>query len=197
VRVRDHVALSTVGAALLAPLAAGRLIEAWAASILIDVDHYLWFVVDRRQAHPLEAVRLFAGPDAPDHAGTRLLHHPLALLGCGALGVRWRWLRPVAGGMLFHAGLDSLHRRRMRQGVAAALRRDGYACQCCGTRDGGLTAHLWRQPPLLPSYQPRNLITLCSACHRAAHRKSGYAANLTGDAGGRGRTLEPENGNAH
>src|SRR5919109_1135990 len=80
VRVRDHVALSSAGAALLFPWLRGRVLGPWAASILIDVDHYLWYCLRQRRLNPLAAVRYFNQAQPPQHRQTRLLHSPAVLL---------------------------------------------------------------------------------------------------------------------
>src|SRR6266571_4711299 len=49
-RVRDHVAISSAGAALLYPVVGRAVVGGWLASILIDADHYLWFCLKHRCA---------------------------------------------------------------------------------------------------------------------------------------------------
>jgi hypothetical protein len=180
VRVRDHVALSTAGAALLYPLVGRRVLGAWAASILIDADHYLWFCLIQRRVDPLAAVRFFNEAQPPQHPATRLFHTPVALSIVLLLSTRRRAALPVALGMALHVAIDAYHEARMSQVRAAALQRDEFTCQVCGTSDPRVTAHLTQQPWLLPSYQTPDLITLCSSCHEAAHAAqaqstSGYA----------------------
>src|SRR5580700_1637823 len=78
-RVRDHVVLSSGAAALLYPSIGGQVVLPWAASIFIDVDHYLWFLVRHHRLNPVTAVRLFNDANAPKHPATRPFHHPVAL----------------------------------------------------------------------------------------------------------------------
>src|SRR5207237_1082212 len=80
VRIRDHMALSTAGAALLFPWLRGRVLWPWAASIVIDADHYLWFCVQHRRLNPVAAVRYFNQAQPTQHRRTRLFHSPAALL---------------------------------------------------------------------------------------------------------------------
>ena len=186
VRVRDHVALSTAGAALLFPRLRGRVLWPWAASILIDADHYLWFCLRQRRLNPVVAVRFFNQAQPPQHRQTRLFHSPAVLLGLLLLGRMQdapTHRRTMAGaflGMAFHVGLDAYDTARRRQARAAALARDGFTCRHCGARGPGVVAHLAHQPCLLPSYRPEHLMSLCGACHEAAHaaprRLSGSAA---------------------
>jgi hypothetical protein len=171
VRVRDHIALSTVSAALLSRWAGRGVLGFWAGSVLIDADHYAWYALRQRRPNPLAAVRFFNEPHPPQHAATRLLHSPVALLAVLLLGRRYRQLLPVALGMSVHVALDVHHEARMNKARAAALRRDGFSCQACGARAPRLDTHLWRQPWLLPSYAPQNLISLCSSCHETAHKR--------------------------
>jgi hypothetical protein len=51
----------------------------------------------------------------------------------------------------------------------AALERDAFTCQACGSRTQSVGTHVRTQPPLLPSYEVRNVIALCDPCHEAAH----------------------------
>jgi hypothetical protein len=172
-RVRDHMALSVAGTALMRPWLTRGAMGLWAGSLLIDVDHYAWFCVRQRRWSPVAAVRFFNEAHPPQHSATRLLHSPAASLAVLLLGVRHRRLLPVALGMSLHVLLDAHHDSRMDRARAAALERDGHSCQACGARAPGVRAHLRRQPWLLPSYGPQNLVALCAPCHEAAHARGG------------------------
>jgi hypothetical protein len=169
-RVRDHIVLSTTAAALLRPrLGSAGVLRLWAGSVLIDADHYVWFCLTQRRASPLAAMEFFNEAHPPQHAATRVLHNPLALLAALLVSVRRRRLRPVAVGMGVHIALDAGHEARMNRARALALRRADFLCTECGANAGSAEAHVERQPWLLPSYSPRNLISLCGPCHEAAH----------------------------
>lgn len=168
-RVRDHVVLSTAGAALLYPWFGRGVLGAWAASILIDADHYLWFCLRQRRVDPLAAVRFFNEAQPPQHPATRLFHTPVALSIVLLLSTRRRALLPAALGMALHVAMDAYHEARMNEVRTAALERDEFTCQACGTQEPRVSAHLKQQPWLLPSYQIQDLTTLCSSCHEAAH----------------------------
>jgi hypothetical protein len=168
-RVRDHIALSTAGAALLSRRLGRGVVSVWAGAVLIDVDHYVWFCLRERRLNPVSAVRYFNAAHPPQHAATRALHSPLALLAVLLLGARRPHLLAVSLGMGLHVALDRLHEARMDRARTAALRRDDLTCQECGTQGPQVGAHLQRQPWLLPSYRSQNLISLCPPCHRAAH----------------------------
>jgi len=169
-RVRDHVALSTAGAALLYPSFGRRVLRAWAASILIDSDHYVWFAVRHRNLNPMAAVRFFHEEQAPEHPATRLLHSPVALAMIFLMSARRRALLPLALGMATHVALDRYHEARLEGARTAALERDEYTCQVCGSQEPPIGVHLESQPWLLPSYRSQNLVTVCETCHEAAHR---------------------------
>jgi hypothetical protein len=170
-RVRDHVALSTASAALLHPWLRRNAIGLWAGSVLVDLDHYLWFCVRQRCWNPLAAMRFFNEADPPQHAATRALHTPVAPLALLVASTRRRALLPVALGVALHLGLDLRHELRMDEARAEAIRRDDFSCQACGTRASHVGTHLRRQPWLLPSYDAHNLVSLCAPCHAAAHAR--------------------------
>jgi hypothetical protein len=169
VRVRDHVVLSTASSVMLGRRRGRRAIAFWAAAIGVDVDHYVWFCLRRRRLNPLAAARFFNQPEAPQHARTRLLHQPLALLAIALLAVRRRGAREVAMGMAMHIVLDLNHERRMHQARIDALQRDAFTCRRCGASGSEIGTHLWRQPWFLPSYRAHNLVALCNRCHNDVH----------------------------
>jgi hypothetical protein len=169
--------LSTASAALLSPWAGRDVLGFWAGSVLIDADHFVWFALRRQCLNPLAAVRFFNEPQPPQHAATRVLHSPVALLAVLLLGVRHRRLLPVALGMGLHVALDDHHEARMDRARAAALRRDGFSCQACGARAPRVVTHIRHQPWLLPSYATQNLVSLCNRCHGIAHGHGTGAAS--------------------
>lgn len=175
-RVRDHIALSTAGAALLRPWLGRGALGLWAGSVLIDLDHYVWFCLRRRDWNPVSAVRFFNGADPPQDSTTRVLHRHEAALALLLLGLRQRWLLPVALGVISHVALDAHHQARMEEARGAALKRDDFSCQACGMRSPHISTHLRRQPWLLPSYGMEHLISLCGPCHEAAHAGRGDPA---------------------
>jgi hypothetical protein len=170
-RVRDHIAVSTVGAALLRPWLGKGVVGLWAGSVLIDADHYVWFCLEQRRLSPLAALQFFNGAHPPQHSGTRALHTPLALMVAALASTRWPPLRTAAFGMAVHIALDLRHEARVNEARAAVLERDDFLCRECGTRAEALEVHLERQPWLLPSYAAQNLISLCGPCHEAAHAR--------------------------
>lgn len=170
-RVRDHVALSTIGAAASRPWFGTGLVGVLAGGVLIDADHYFWFCLHERRLDPRAAVRRFNEAHGPADWATRAFHRPAVLLGVLLLSGPKPRLRPVAAGMGLHVALDRFHEARMARSRAAALRRDDCTCQACGTRGPQVETHVRKQPVLLPSYRPDNLISLCGPCHEAAHRR--------------------------
>jgi hypothetical protein len=159
---------------LLYPRLGRKVVVPWAASIFIDVDHYLYYCVRERSVHPVKAVRFFNQTQPPRHSGTRVLHHPAVLL-LLALTARWRWAQLLLLGMVFHVGLDVYHGARMRAARQSALRRDDDKCQHCGARRADVVAHLFYQPRVLPSYRAEYLVSLCGECHELAHQRGmGY-----------------------
>jgi hypothetical protein len=171
-RVRDHVLISAAAAAAAAPFIGRGVVALWAGGVLIDADHYVWFCLRQRCVNPVAALRFFNEANPPQHPGTRLLHSPVALVFVLLLGLRQRRLLPVALGMGLHAALDVQHVTRMNRARFVALARDGYSCKACGPATPAVTAHLQRQPLLLPSYRAQNLIALCGPCHESAHARS-------------------------
>jgi hypothetical protein len=168
-RVRDHIALSATGAAVLHRYLDRGTLGFWAGGVLVDLDHYLWFGLRQHRWNPLAAMRFFNEAHPPQHAATRALHNPIAPLALVLLGGRRPALLPVALGMGLHLALDACHEARLDAARTVALRRDTFTCQGCGKAAADVSAHLRQQPWLLPSYNPQNLVALCGPCHEAAH----------------------------
>lgn len=174
-RVRDHIAVSTIGAALLQPWLRADAVGLWAGSVLVDADHYLWFSLRQRRWNPAAAMQFFNEAQPPQHGATRVLHNPLAPLALLAAGIRHPRLVPVALGMAMHLALDVHHETRMDDARRVALARDAFSCQACGGQEADVGTHLRRQPWLLPSYKVQNLIALCGPCHETAHARGRWA----------------------
>ena len=168
-RVRDHIVLSSIGAAALTRWFGRDAVGVLAAGVLLDVDHYLWFCIHDHNLDPRAAVRQFNEPYAPRSPATRTLHSPSAALALLAMSSHRRRLRPVLAGLGLHLALDWFHESRMNRVRTEALTRDDFTCQACGARGAQVQTHLHTQPTLLPSYRSHNLTSLCGHCHAAAH----------------------------
>ncbi|MBI3970671.1 MAG: hypothetical protein HY332_05230 [Chloroflexi bacterium] len=95
-------------------------LEFFAAAVLIDADHYLSYVwrtgdLSLWNAYWWHRRRTHASPRRWKlhwpHLGfqpTRPLHVPAALLLFLLVSWRWRRLRPLAWGLIFHRALDAL-----------------------------------------------------------------------------------------
>ncbi len=114
-QVQEHLKLSTAAALITAPLLKQDIWIPFTASLLIDVDHYLWHAVTYRTLSLRAAVRYFGQADPPQLPQARLLHHPLVLGALLFLAVRLRSrvLALVLAGLLFHVSLDIFHVSQM------------------------------------------------------------------------------------
>jgi hypothetical protein len=171
VRVQDHLVLSSIAAAALYPVLGRKVVVPWAASLLIDVDHYAWYTLSRRTLNPIEAVRYFNQAQPEQHAGTRRLHSPDVLGALWLGGQLWKPLRLVFYGFLFHMSVDYAHSKWSAKARRLTLERDQGVCRRCGAADDTVVAHIWRQPKVLPSYRIEHLVSLCGPCHELAHAR--------------------------
>src|SRR5437764_6639463 len=115
-RIQEHLKLSTTAALVALPWLKKDVWIPFTASVLIDVDHYLWHAVTHRTLSLRAAVQYFGQADPPQRAEARLLHHPIVLgiLLFIALRTRSRLLLLILAGLLFHITLDVIHMTNMR-----------------------------------------------------------------------------------
>ncbi|HEU5226239.1 MAG TPA: hypothetical protein VFU49_00400 [Ktedonobacteraceae bacterium] len=171
-RVQEHLKLSTVAAAVAFPWLKQDIWLPFAASILIDVDHYLWYAVTRRDLSLRAAVRYFGGAHPSSTSWARCLHHPLAL-GCLLfLVVRWRsrflWL--VLAGLLFHVSLDFIHVDRMERLKQNLTAQAQGVCPACGECADAFELHTLRfSRNIFDRYNIVHFKVLCPQCHELAH----------------------------
>lgn len=171
-RVQEHLKLSAIAAVATLPWLKQDVLIPLAASIGIDIDHYLWHAVKYRTLSLRAARRYFGQADPPQLARQRLLHHPLLLGALLALAVRLRsrLLLLILSGLLFHVSLDVIHNRQMKHLKSSLSQQARRRCSACGKPDQALqlhTVHVARN--LLDRYNPGNFVVLCPACHEQAH----------------------------
>src|SRR5258706_10676658 len=116
-QIQEHVKLSTAAAVVALPVLKK---DAWiplAASVLIDVDHYLWHAVTHRTLSLRAAIRYFGQADPPQRPEARLLHHPVVLGALLFIGVRMRsrLLLLILAGLLLHFGLVVIYVYKIRR----------------------------------------------------------------------------------
>ena len=170
--VREHVKLSAAAALLAVPWLKQDVVIPFAASLLIDVDHYAWHVVTRRTLSLRAAMRYFGQADPPQLRRMRVLHHPvlLGLLLLIAARTRSRLLWLVLSGLLFHVSLDAVHVNRMSHLKRTLSEQARFHCQQCGQEYMALQLHTLRvSGNLLDRYHPRHFVVLCPVCHEQAH----------------------------
>lgn len=174
-RIQEHLQLSTAATILTLPWLKK---DAWlplAASIFIDIDHYLWHAITHRTLSLRAAVRYFQQADPPRLQQARLLHHPLVLglllLLAGRTHSRILWL--ILLGFLFHVSLDTIHVIQMDHLKSSLSEQTQDRCVSCGKYYTALqlhTVHLARN--IFDRYNPQHFVVLCPACHENAHPSS-------------------------
>jgi hypothetical protein len=171
-RVQDHVKISTAAALVALPWLKTDVWIPFAASILIDVDHYLWHAITHRTLSLRAAVRYFVQANPPRLAEARLLHHPLVLgtLLFLAVLLRSRILALILAGLLFHVSLDGIHMRQMSHLKQTLNEQAHHHCQECGKQFDELQLHTVYTPRnLFDRYNPQHFVMLCPSCHEQAH----------------------------
>lgn len=177
-QIQEHVKLSTTAAVIALPVLKKDVWIPLAASVLIDVDHYLWHAVTHRTLSLRAAIRYFGQADPPQRPEARLLHHPVVLGALLFIGVRMRsrLLLLILVGLLFHVSLDVIHASQMRRLKRTLSEQAGFNCPECGKYDDALqlhTVHFARN--ILDRYNSRHFVVLCAACHERAHKRSASA----------------------
>ena len=189
-RVQEHIKLSTAAAIAALPWLKKDVYIPLAASILIDVDHYLWYAVTRRSWSLKAAGKYFLQANPPRLAQQRLLHQPVTL---GALLVVAAWTRSrvlglILAGLLFHVSLDTFHMKQTNYLKRRLSEQANFTCSACGQHFEDLQLHTVRAARnILDRYNPRHFVVLCPACHERAHKK--HKASMIGARGGTFRLL--------
>ena len=173
-RVQDHIKLSTAAAVITLPWLKQ---DAWiplASSVLIDVDHYLWFALAHRTLSMRAALRYFHQANPRRSPWARSFHHPLflALLLFVAARTRSKWLWLILCGLLFHVSLDTIHGSQMSR-LKRTLSEQAHAtCSACGQPCETLELHTaYRARSIFDRYNPEHYALLCPACHAQTHQK--------------------------
>ncbi len=172
--VREHVQLSAVAALLAAPWLKQEVAIPFAASILIDVDHYAWYAVAQRTLSLRAAIRYFGQADPPQLRRMRVLHSPVVLgvLLVLALRTQSRFLWLILAGMLFHVSLDAIHVTRMGALKRILSERARGRCAQCSRDYHALQLHtVYVARNMLDRYNPRHFVVLCPECHQRAHEQ--------------------------
>ncbi len=172
-RVQEHVKLSTAAAIATLPWLKKDIWIPFAASIFIDVDHYIWHAITQRTLSLSAAVRYFQQADPPQVAGAKFMHHPLflGLLLFAAIRLRSRFLGLILAGLIFHVSLDAVHITQMSRLKLTLSEEAHHLCSECGQYVEALqlhTVHYSRN--LLDRYNPRHFVVLCPTCHERAHQ---------------------------
>ena len=172
-RVQEHVKLSAMAAVAALPWLKKDVWIPLAASVLIDIDHYLWHILTHRTLSLRAAIQYFGQAEPPQRQEARLLHQPLILgtLLFIAIRTRSRILSLILAGLLFHVSLDIVHATQMKSLKRSLSEKANGICPECGQECEALQLHtVYFSPNLLDRYSPRHFVVLCPACHERAHR---------------------------
>lgn len=120
-----HAAYGAAAALVLAPLLGRGSLGLLAGSIFIDVDHYAWYVVHRRDLSLRQAYRYFTtirSGERKREGDARPLHGPINVAWMALLAWRWPAFRPIFLGILLHSLLDAYAERRLNALLPLPLR---------------------------------------------------------------------------
>ncbi len=125
----QHAAYGGLASLALLPVLKRQSVTMWAASVLIDTDHYVWYAIKKRDLSLLRAYRYFRTEhydDAANRQGllpdARILHGPVNVSLLGLLACFVPPLRAVFLGVLVHSLLDAYAERRLNPLLPAGWR---------------------------------------------------------------------------
>jgi hypothetical protein len=174
-RLEEHLALSTAAALVALPWLKEEIWLPYAASILIDVDHYVAYAMTQHRLDPRAALRYLKRPLPGRRRLPKPFHHPLLLLLLTGLALctRSRRLWLLLAGMLFHISLDAFNNGEVRR-IQRSLQQEANGhCPQCGQPCHWLELHAVAPTrTLLTRYRRTRYVVLCPACHHAAHGRS-------------------------
>jgi len=173
-RVQEHAKLSMAAAFAILPWLKKDVWIPLAASLLIDVDHYLWHAVTHRTLSLRAAIKYFGQADPPQRRAARLLHQPLVLVTLFFIAIRTRSrvLLLILAGLLFHVSLDVVHATQMKSLKRSLNERANRTCPECGQECETLQLHtVYVSANPLNRYAARNFVVLCPTCHEQAHQQ--------------------------
>jgi hypothetical protein len=174
-RTQEHIKISAIAATLALPWLKGDIWIPFTSSVLIDVDHYAWYVISQRDLSLRGMARYFQQGKPPQRPEVRLLHQT-PVVGCLlllAMLTRSRVLGLIVAGLLFHISLDRFHKAEMRHLQRSLNEQAHTTCPNCGQQDQVLQLHSVRKPRnLLDRYNQNNFVALCPSCHQKAHKRA-------------------------
>ena len=172
-RIQEHLKLSSVASLVALPWLKRDIWIPFTSSILIDVDHYLWYAATHRSLSLREAVRYFRQAQPTRRPEAKLFHHPIILgtLALLASVTRWRVLWLILAGMLFHVSLDAIHNTEFARIQQTLVHNAQGRCPECGQQSDALELHTARvSKNFFTVYSSGNYIPLCHTCHERAHQ---------------------------
>ncbi|HEU5376159.1 MAG TPA: hypothetical protein VFV38_12010 [Ktedonobacteraceae bacterium] len=180
-RPQEHAKLSAIAAVAVWPWLKEDVWIPFAASILIDADHYFWYAITQRNLSLRAALRYYRLANPPRRPEMRLLHQPviLGLLLWLAIRTRSRLLGLILAGLLFHVSLDRYHNTRLHYLKRSLNEQAHFTCPQCHTKLTELQLHMLRRPRnIIERYTADNFIVLCPQCHALAHRRRKQTAQI-------------------
>jgi hypothetical protein len=166
-RLPEHVALGGAAAAALYPIVGEKCLLFWAASVLIDVDHY-WDFLYRNGFKDFSVRRMFKFHDSiramihrPDFIGINLFHTLEWLALCYVISrvTGSSYIQMMLAGMVFHFFLDVLWMIYLRAPFKRAYSIIEYVVRFRRMERQGLLPHRFYQDVLKKmEHQSTNLI---------------------------------------
>ncbi|MDQ2904963.1 MAG: hypothetical protein ABI456_16910 [Ktedonobacteraceae bacterium] len=171
-RVQEHIKLSTAAALVALPWLKKDTWIPLSASVLIDVDHYLWYVATHRTLSLRAALRYFTQAHPTQRRATKLFHQPPLLMALALIATYTRsktlWL--ILAGFLFHVSLDTFHMSRIASLKHSLIVEARGCCPECGEPCDELQLHtVYSARSMFNRYRREHFVALCPACHERAH----------------------------
>ena len=101
-----HIIFSTIFCIILYPFIGNNVIIVWSASIFIDIDHYFWYVLNKKSWNLLEAIKRHMKQEFKVNYKFHTFHLVELLILFGIMGFYNKIFFYIFIGILFHFILD-------------------------------------------------------------------------------------------